>query len=1259
MAVPAVVALPEVLVATTRTLALAQAFTTAAGEAAKLGASATAHLKGVKETVDHLKTAVDGLAKGFEGVADALLKISKASSDAHTSLQIAANTAHNLGEGFDPAKMERWLESVSRSAKGGGFALDELRSSFVQLVDAGVKPKEAQRLLGTTVGMAVSKRESLGDSTKAMVAAVSGDTDALKPYGANTTDKSGKPASLNAMVGDVDKQNAGNAAIQAESLNGALTRLHSTANHLLESALGKPLEGMFTALANVATHVLENVDKLPGVFSKLWTVAGFLFPQLHGLAELFHAVWDGVVNMGRGIVAAWQLITGYMNLKAQEFSAISHVFLYYLSSIGALLAMVAEPINYLSKHWDQLGNVIHNFVNSAGSALKRFADFVGHTFQGVADVVKGIAKVASGNIAGGSIDIKHGIDQLTTQWQNVTAFTTALGKQSEALTQSFVQKFTVFYSALKGPILAPSQHEAEQVKRFSNAPGWAVGSTATEHPEFPNVPITGRNAQQPEKPAPQLPAAPWKPLHVSQDDHRTTTVNNFDNRRFTSNSNNTTNHTTNDNSHHVTVQQPAGRRRPAQQPKPKPKPAAATPDPNAAALEKATRAAQRERAEHERSLNESAENLRVRDETQKLDGQTPKQAAKNALDNALLVEERARAVAHEAQEILDAARQFKGDVTAAEDHLADANAELKRAWDDVGLRDKAYANALNAPEKEAKQQPNILASLVQKLGIPGLGVNPPDKSGKFGGFSFSWQTFVIEAASKTKSFGDIMKVVNEVMGVFVQILDAGRPIIDLLLKVVGFLVNGFIDLWNVIARILRIFGIHIALLEKINTNFDQLNNNTVPLISITHDIPTMNELASGKVGPLSPTPINSNSVSAITTPTVDAIKSPDMGGGILGKLIEILGAVLALKTVMRWFGGGGGGGILGGIANIAGNFGLKFGSGTNGTALLGDLGIVAGGAALGGLIGQSVFGGGSHTDWGAVGGAAGILGVGAYAGSISAALGGAGGIGGGLAALASGPAGWAVLAGAALLGGLAGGVFGHKDNPVAMPDKYATQEYGQALADFQGQSGDINGSRFSESGDVSKALGGKSEATYISDWIKNNAAEAAKILSPEQIKAFSGNAGVTNLHEGYLTLANGTRMFWSDLFNDARDAITKIGKEFQNALDPNAMGNIGDKAQAITQGVSDAGNELAGRVREATCPGNATDQIGQMLAQIVAQQQNGGGGDMPITIHQNITHTGDINGADDVDDLAEWHGAAAERAIRNRTYLLNRAWSPT
>jgi hypothetical protein len=591
-------------------------------------------------------------------------------------------------------------------------------------------------------------------------------------------------------------------------------------------------------------------------------------------------------------------------------------------------------------------------------------------------------------------------------------------------------------------------------------------------------------------------------------------------------------------------------------------------------------------------------------------------------------------------------------VTAADDAVAASSARLREALENTGFNLTKFTEGL-----------------IAKLNIPGLSVRerstPDGRSAGIEFGKFNWTTLLLDAAQKSKAFGDVMNVVNQVMQVFAEIIDALRPVIDLVLKAVAAVANIFISLYNVIARILRAFGIHVALLDKINTDFTNLHDATAPLISIVHDIPTLNELASGNIGKLSPTPINYSNLSQIQQPTIDALKSPDVGGGLLGVLRDILEGVLGLK-LLGLFGGGGGilgaitGAFKGGIGGIVSGIGKLFGFGAKGGPDMGaasfgswdDPAAVAqgGGVGGGGLLSflktsglGALLAGVGIGDLGVtlgqqVGGGipGGILGALGAAGGLSVALGGGlslTGLGAALSATGFGLPVGAIVAGVGAL--LGSGVFGDHNSKQNEPDKFLPG-YQQFLSAYN------NGSP--------SDLGFQLEALLKTVNPANLAGQAlADFKTLIGLGGSNGDIGIANEKNDKFTFGSGMTAKVEDFIDLVKRAFTELGGAAQDALG-GALQALALQAQSVTRSINAGMNELGGQLTAIQSGASAANLISGATK---AVSPIPGGGDVHISVQ--VT-TGDINsGADHQKlkaDIIEAIIEGQDIATRNRQYLL-------
>jgi hypothetical protein len=487
-------------------------------------------------------------------------------------------------------------------------------------------------------------------------------------------------------------------------------------------------------------------------------------------------------------------------------------------------------------------------------------------------------------------------------------------------------------------------------------------------------------------------------------------------------------------------------------------------------------------------------------------------------------------------------------------------------------------------------------------------------------------------AKDSRSFNDIQKVLTAVAEALAKALDAMRPIVDLLLGVLTGVVNMFIGLFNVIATVLNMFGLHIQKIQAVNDQLAILGNG-VPLLQVTHDLPTANEYNDGKWGPLITAQMQNANNNLNSNLTVGFNNQ-------FNRLGEILGTLLAIKVVLavagigpsmsKMFGGGSKGGPMGILGSL-----LSFGSGSSNSTSAsmpgeGSVGATTatatwqtGGAAdttlnkhltTGGTLDQTltnqVAPGGQMdntftnflTKFGPM---IASIGVGAATGGAGGALGGIGGdlLGGMFGRMIGGAAGGpigALLGGMAgtALSGLLGGLFGGGKGPDPEKDPYtnttSAPKYGQGLADLTGQNVVTATGTYS---DPDLAGGGQTQGTQISDYIKSGGAG----LDAATVALFSNwQDGLTSINNGVVTFKNGQKDMWDDAIAKAASAMQVIGSNIAYSLQNATMLNLSSIYGNGQVSASNGGYSVGGASASASASAQpAAPQVNVNIAQVV------------------------------------------------------------
>lgn len=457
---------------------------------------------------------------------------------------------------------------------------------------------------------------------------------------------------------------------------------------------------------------------------------------------------------------------------------------------------------------------------------------------------------------------------------------------------------------------------------------------------------------------------------------------------------------------------------------------------------------------------------------------------------------------------------------------------------------------------------------------------------------------------KSKSFNDILTILGEVARALAQVFDALRPVIDFFLGVLVGIVDVFLGLYNVIAQVLNMFGLHIQKIQLLNAALDTTTK-TVPLLQVTHDLPTINEYNKGQWSDLVAKQDAANNTAQSTQGIIDAGFSNS-----IAKLGEIVGAILAVKAILMIIQAQGvikdafsaassnGGGIWGFIKGLFGASSTKtpvtdsvtkaatsaaVQAGT--VAGLDDTGITDGlkdaanatventealrnvKAGLGTGTGTSGVTNALQTTAKVIGGLADVAGI----------VGGfqQGGIGGGIQAGLSADS-LALLLGAtgglatpiAIGVGLLSAIFGgNHDNPANMPDKYDTARFTTEVGELQGSAATAYGPAYNPATDQVQQQLGAPMLQYIETWISQNlnskdpaiAAEAQALLS--QYGTTGGGKLSFGKDIGDEAVVGGTLSGkYTDIYAAASQAVQAIQALSQSAM---TLGNVLNNATNV------------------------------------------------------------------------------------------------
>jgi hypothetical protein len=869
-------------------------------------------------------------------VVKALLGMSIAADEFKEHFEIAAATAANMGHAFAASDAEAFVKKLALSAEGGGYAIESMAAAFQRFIAIGATKPQAEYMLETTAKLAAGLGETFDEAATQLERGSAGLEVSLRRVGISVKDAHGNMKSLDEIVKEINEHFATAAEQRAKSLAGQLGVVANSAALLrqefgaammpaLTLVLGgferlldwmgrlspqmKTSIGVTIAVAAVLTTlglicgvVTTAIEALAGALAVLTSPIGLVIAAIVAIIAVFIEAKKHPAEFHNALLAAFNAardtVSRFVDFVKDRFKDVALIFAGVADALvfgrwqegaDAVKAGVGDMTNAYVNLGHTIGTSITNgFESGVDAAKKLWANLLqflqpkelGHAGAGAVSLagLGGPQKAGKGGEAGATNaldNLKSAIDgylqafadkvETTKQQIDLARAQLDLYKASEdpskpktvddalneqKLINAEIAAERAQQVAIEEQIIAKTQAERQYL-----AAAAAVSPHLKNHDELVRSAVAAAREQQ--KSAAEL-GVTWTQVAVAIAQGgmaiRESWKAALDVAKETAQAS-------------ANVINDVG-------------------DAQRDALEEGL---------YQRNIaaDRSIGALEQKKSVGQVQGMNPVALAQLNLQIAQIREAMAKDALATAQHIeavyadVDAIVQTKEShalLLKSEHELVTATNAVTKAHNDVALATVQLQKDLDGTHLSFTK---FMADLESKLGVSKLGLEPKAS----GGMSFDPMSLLLNAFEKTKAFADIQGVVNELLKVFAQMLDALRPVIDFLLRAVVDVANGFIDVWNAIASILRIFGIQLPILEKLTYDFSSLD---YPLIQVVHDIPTLNELASGNVGPLSNQP---TTPAQWNEPVTNSLASPALGGGLLDKLIEMIAILEAIHLL--------------------------------------------------------------------------------------------------------------------------------------------------------------------------------------------------------------------------------------------------------------------------------------------------------------------------------------------------------------------------
>lgn len=170
------------------------------------------------------KTAAVGLAGGIVVGTVALAKMTQGAAEDQAAQERLAKTLKNAAGATD-AQVAAIEDYISKTGVATGVTDDEMRPALANLVRATGDVNKAQGLMGLAMDVSAGTGKSLESVTMALAKAQNGSTGALGKLGIATKDASGKALTFDQIQKNLAKTFGGQAATNANTLEGKMARL--------------------------------------------------------------------------------------------------------------------------------------------------------------------------------------------------------------------------------------------------------------------------------------------------------------------------------------------------------------------------------------------------------------------------------------------------------------------------------------------------------------------------------------------------------------------------------------------------------------------------------------------------------------------------------------------------------------------------------------------------------------------------------------------------------------------------------------------------------------------------------------------------------------------------------------------------------------------------------------------------------------------------------------------------------------------------
>lgn len=350
------------------------------------------------------KAAGLGLAAGVGVAAVGLFKLTKGAAEDAAAQARLAKTLQNTA-GATKAQVSATEDWITKQGLATGVTDDELRPALARIATATKDVGKAQSLTALAMDVSAGTGKSLTTVTEALMKAQNGQIGGLGRLGIATKDAQGKTLSFDQVTKNMATTFGGQAATQANTLEGKMARLKLVLAETGESIGAK----LLPVATNLATWFLNKgvpaISHFAGViatkarpiltaFTKAWRD---LAPALTQVFQKFVAVAGPILKVG--VAVASKVIPPLLRLTVvflknvlgaigSALGALARIHAAIFAFGGALVTAGKKAVEFARTIISKI-NAIPGEIKDAGTKLLGIgSDLVGGLIQGIKNKAK-------------------------------------------------------------------------------------------------------------------------------------------------------------------------------------------------------------------------------------------------------------------------------------------------------------------------------------------------------------------------------------------------------------------------------------------------------------------------------------------------------------------------------------------------------------------------------------------------------------------------------------------------------------------------------------------------------------------------------------------------------------------------------------------------------------------------------------------------------------------------------------------------------